>query len=188
MTGCNDALLRLLLVELDEPEHILPDESTDGPGAVLRYGDRSIRPDDKAGRVKESALLFVECAKHCRGLHEWKRVADRKADCVLLHCLSRLVQRIRRRGDHRDVLVLQLRSSFLEGSQLLLAVRSPVSTIEQQDTPAVSKAVGKREPPVRDGLHAQRRKQLATIENSRPGSCHHRLPSAAVSSGLAHAP
>src|SRR5262249_17316765 len=105
----------------------------------------------------------------------------------LLHRLCRLVQRIRRRGDHRDVLVLELGSSLLECSQLLLAVRSPVSTIEQQDPPAGAKGVGKREPPVRNGLHAQRRKQLATVENSRSGSCHHRSllwPSVAASCTL----
>jgi hypothetical protein len=168
-------VLRLLLVELDEPQYVLPDETTDRSGAVLGDGNRPVRLDDKAGRLKERALFLVERPERRRRLSERERVAHGKTERVFFHRLRRLLEGIRRRGDDADVLFLQLGSSFLERSQLLLAVRSPVSPVEQQDAPSVPKGVRKRELPVRDRVQGERGEWLTAIENLRSCSCHQRL-------------
>ena len=182
-----DPLFRLLLVELDESEHILPDETTDRPGTVLRDGDRSVRLDDKAGRLEETALVLEERAERLRRLSERERITHGKTERVLFHRLRRLLEGISRRGDDTDVLFFQLGSSVFESSQLLLAVRSPVSSVEQQDAPSVPEGVGKRERPVRNRVHGECGKRLTTVEDPRSCSCHQQLLSATPSVAAAGA-
>src|SRR5262249_23705326 len=73
---------------------------------------------------------------------ERQPVPYRKAQCVLLHGLSRLIARICGGGDDANAFVLELGSGLFASSQLLLAVGSPVRTVEQQHAPSVSEGVG----------------------------------------------
>ena len=54
--------LRFLRVEIDQPEAIGRDEAPDRAGAVSGKGDRTVPPDDEAGRLQDAPLLLEEGA------------------------------------------------------------------------------------------------------------------------------
>src|SRR5439155_26258729 len=118
--------LRLFLVELDKSEDVLPHEPPDRPGAVLRDGDGPVRLDHEAGGLQEAAPLLVERPERGGGLLEREPIAHRKRERVLAHRLLGLLEGIGGGGHDGDALVPELVLRALEGSQLLLAVRSPV--------------------------------------------------------------
>src|SRR5712692_238837 len=79
---------RLLLVVLDQAQHVLPDEPPYGPRAVLRDRDRAVGPNDEPRRLHYTALLLVEGPERgCRVL-EGQSVADGHTEPELSHRLS----------------------------------------------------------------------------------------------------
>src|SRR5262249_31455517 len=145
---------------------------------------------------EEASLLLVEGAERCSRLLHRKRVPHREAERVLLHRVTRLVGWVRGRRDHAAALFLQLWPRRFDRSQLLLAVRSPVSAVDQEHAPAIRDGLGKRERPVAGGPNGQRRDRLAAVENPRPGSSQQELLSrtppvaawAGVSLSIKHPP
>src|SRR5260370_38845395 len=110
------ASARLLLLELDEREYVLPYESADRPRAVLGDRDRMIRFQDKPGGMQDSASFLVERAEHAGRLRQGKPVADREADPELVDCLAGLLLGIRARRNHRNLLRHQLVLRSIAGS------------------------------------------------------------------------
>src|SRR5262249_48249583 len=110
-------------------------------------------------------------------LLEWKRISHGKTKRVFRHGLGRLVDGVGGGRDHADVLLLQLGPGLFEGSQLLLAVWSPVRAVQQQHAPSAVEGGGDGEPSVGDRLHGERRELVAAVENPRSGSRHCQLRS-----------
>src|SRR5712691_2418522 len=119
----------LLLVVLDQAQHVLPDEPPYRARTVLRDRDRAVGPDDEPGRLQDAALLLVEGPERGRRILERQPVPDGHAKRELRDRLGGLILGVSGRSDGADALRLQFVLCPVEGSQLLLAVRSPVGAI-----------------------------------------------------------
>jgi hypothetical protein len=91
---------------------------------------------------------------------------------VLCHRLSRFLERISRGGNDTDALVGELVGRALEGSQLLLAVRSPVRAVGEKDAPAPLEGLREAYAAMIDGVELEDRKPLAAVEDVLSGSRH----------------
>ena len=86
-------------------------------------------------------------------------IANREVDFV--SNFLRLFERIDACRDERDTELLKLSSVLCVADQLPAAIRSPVTSIEQDDLPICLKATRKRERLAADELQRQRRKRRA---------------------------
>ncbi len=94
---------------------------------------------------------------------------------MFFHCLLGLFQRVSGRPHDGNPLILEFWQRTLEGSQLLLTVRSPVGAVDQEDPPAASEALWRADSPMGDGVHSDCRQHLAAVEDSISRSRHCRL-------------
>jgi len=86
---------------LHESEHVLPDESSDGTGAVDRNQYCPIRSEDKTRRVEKSpALRFhpIESAENTRGFLNWESEGHGERETPLGHGSTSVFDCVARSG------------------------------------------------------------------------------------------
>src|SRR5215831_18913302 len=98
--------LRLRLVELDEPEDVLPDEPPDRSRAVLRDRDGAVRLGHEPRGLQDAAPFLVERPEGRGGLNQRQPIAYRERERVLAHRFLGLLDRIGGGGHDDDALVL----------------------------------------------------------------------------------
>ena len=165
---------RLPLVELDEGENILPHQAADRSRAVLGDGNGPVGPDQKARGLKDLAPLLVEGPERACCVLDRQPVADRKREPELRHRLFRFFEGVYGARHNPDPLFPELLLRLLKGSQLLLAVRSPVASINQKDAPVAAEGIGEGHTAVVDRVDCEMRKFIAAIKDERAFSRHYR--------------
>lgn len=108
---------------------------------------------------------------------EREPVAHGERERVLADRLHGLLHRIGRGRNDGDAFLLESVLGALESSQLLLAIRSPVSAVDEEDAPTGAEVVGQGQAPVLHGVDRERREALATVEDPGSRSRHDGLPS-----------
>src|SRR5262249_59317355 len=118
----------------------------------------------------ESAPLLEKRTERAGGFLEREPIAYRERERMLAHRLLGLVEGIGGSCHDQDALLPELVLRALEGSQLLLAVGSPVGAVEEEDAPSLTEVIGYAHAPVGDRVHGDRRQEFTAVQDLRAGS------------------
>src|SRR5256885_6147810 len=122
--------LRLLRVVIDHTKTVSGYEPADRADAVNGKGQRPVPPDDEAGRLQEAPLLLEECAGRRRNLRRVQSVGHREHELVALDGFPGVVEPIHGARHDGRAPRCELGERLLEVSQLLTAIRSPMSPVD----------------------------------------------------------
>jgi hypothetical protein len=162
-------------VELDEVEHVLPDQPADGARAVHPNGNRTVGPQNIARAVDDLALLLIEAARPLRQGLIVRSVAHWKVDPALLDGLLGVLLRVHGSCNNLDPFFLKSAGSG-KGRQLLLTVWSPVAPVQEHDAPVACQIARKMQRPAADLVDLEVWERIATIEHL-VGHTWHEMPS-----------
>jgi len=157
-------LRRFFLAVGDQREGIRGGEPPDRARTVRGALDRAVGPNDEIGRVQERQFIVVgvEAPEDPGHVFCDETVADGIGDGLGVDHLLRIGLRVDRRDDDADARLLELRAVLLKISQLLMAERSPLAAIDEENRPRARRRHGRLR--AADRLERNLRHDVAAIE------------------------
>ena len=159
-----EAVLRLFLVELHESDDILPDQAADGAGAVHPDGNRAIGSHDISCAVQNLTSFLIETTGQCGNALRIHTVTDRKGKATLVNGLLGVLLRVHGGRNNLDAFFLEPVGSG-KSRKLLLTVWSPVTPVQEYDTPAPCQVVRKCQLSSADLVDPDAGKAITRIEH-----------------------
>jgi len=135
-----------VLQKLHEGEDVLPDQTANGAGALHPNGNRTVRAQHITRAMEHLPTLLIQAPRHPGYCLTVCAIAYGEIQPTLCHSLLGILLRVHGGRNHLHAFVLEPARSG-KGRELLPAVRSPVTAVQEDNPPHTRQIVGEAHRP-----------------------------------------